>query len=69
MATDLKTRDKAVLMTRFYGGAERGTCVQVSSNRYKEQVQLTREQAAQLAHDLMAFADGLERELGVEYDS
>jgi len=69
MATDLKTRDKAVLMTRFYGGAERGTCVQVSSNRYKEQVQLTREQAAQLAHDLMAFADGLERELEVEYDS
>lgn len=69
MATELSSRTKDVTMTRFYGGKDRGVCVQVSSNRYKEQVQLTREQAAQLAHDLMAFADGLERELGVEYDS
>ena len=55
MATDLKTRDKAVLMTRFYGGAERGTCVQVSTD-VGEYIKLTREQAAQLARDLLDFA-------------
>ena len=32
MATDLKTRDKSVMMTRFYGGAERGTRVQASTD-------------------------------------
>jgi len=55
MATDLKTRDKAVMMTRFYGGEERGTCVQVSTD-YGEYIRLTREQAEQLALDLLDFA-------------
>ena len=61
MATDLKTRDKAVMMTRFYGGEERGTCVQVSTD-YGEYIRLSRAQAEQLAQDLMAFADGKEQE-------
>lgn len=62
MATDLKTQTDGVTMTRFFGGLTRGVCVQVSSDRYKEQVQLTREQARRLAQDLLAFADGKEKE-------
>jgi hypothetical protein len=61
MATDLKTRDKAVMMTRFYGGEERGTCVQVSTD-YGEYIRLSRAQAQQLALDLAAFAQGQEEE-------
>ena len=55
MATDLKTRDKAVMMTRFYGGEERGVCVQVSTD-YGEYIRLSRAQAEQLALDLLDFA-------------
>jgi hypothetical protein len=55
MATDLKTRDKAVLLTRYYGGEERGTCVQVSTD-FGQYIQLTRKQAEQLALDLLDFA-------------
>jgi len=55
MATDLKTRDKAVMMTRFYGGEERGTCVQVSTD-FGEYVCLSRAQAEKLAYDLLDFA-------------
>ena len=55
MATDLKTRDKAVHLTRFYGGEQRGTCVQVSTD-VGEYIKLTRTQAAQLARDLLDFA-------------
>ena len=62
MATDLKTQAQGVKMTRFFGGLARGVCVQVSSDRYKEQVQLTREQARRLAQDLLAFADEKEVE-------
>ena len=61
MATDLKTRDKAVMMTRFYGGEERGTCLQVSTD-YGEYIRLSRAQAEQLALDLMDFAAGAEEE-------
>ena len=61
MATDLKTRDKAVMMTRFYGGEERGTCVQVSTD-YGEYIRLSRAQAEQLAQDLLDFAAGREVE-------
>jgi len=61
MATDLKTQDKAVFMTRFYGGEERGACVQVSTD-WQEHVSLTREQARRVAEDLMAFAEGREEE-------
>jgi len=59
MATDLKTSDKTVFMTRFWGGEERGTCVQVSTD-WQENISLTREQARRVAEDLLAFADGTE---------
>jgi hypothetical protein len=69
MATDLKSRTAGVSLTRFFGGEDRGVCVQVTTKKrepkgteFFDSVQLTREQAADLAHDLMAFADGLETE-------
>ena len=62
MATDLKTSTSNVQLTRFFGGEDRGVCVQVSSTKWNEQVQLTRAQAFALAQDLMQFAKGKEKE-------
>jgi hypothetical protein len=70
MATDLKSTAQGVSLTRFFGGEDRGVCVQVTTNRrtdptemsFFDSVQLTREQAAQLAKDLTAFAEGKEVE-------
>ena len=62
MATDLKTQAQGVKMTRFFGGLERGVCVQVDSDKFRGHVQLTREQARRLATDLMDFAQGREVE-------
>jgi hypothetical protein len=73
MATDLKSRTEAGL-TRFWGGEDRGSCVQVTLAKHRSQstgpadkffdsVQLTREQAGQLAADLLAFSKGEEEEL------
>jgi hypothetical protein len=60
MATELKTTETNTVLTRFYGGKERGVCIQVNSVKYNEHVQLTRTQAAQLAEDLLKFANGTE---------
>jgi len=62
MATELKTQAQGVKMTRFFGGLERGVCVQVDSNKFRGNIQLTREQARRLAQDLLAFADEKEVE-------
>jgi hypothetical protein len=67
MATDLKSHADNVSLTRFFGGKQHGACVQVttnpSSNRTRgTYVQLTRQQAAALALDLMDFAAGREVE-------
>jgi len=59
MATDLKTEVPQVQLTRFYGGAERGVCVQVGAG-YGKQVGLTRAEAEQLAKELLEFARGEE---------
>ena len=69
MATDLKSKAQNVTMTRFWGGKNKGSCVQVTQPRkdtnmieldvtdqFFTSLQLTREQAADLAIDLMAFA-------------
>ena len=70
MSTDLKSNTRDVSLTRFWGG-QRGSCVQVTqrTDRTKTQaddffdcVQLTREQAAQLALDLLDFAASREQE-------
>ena len=63
MATDLKSHAKEVSLTRFWGGSDRGTCVQVTVNEGAgqfEHVALTRAQAAALAADLLDFAQGRE---------
>jgi len=65
MATDLKSHAKNVSLTRFFGGSDRGTCVQVTVNEGAgqfEHVALTRSQAAALAADLLDFAQGRETE-------
>jgi hypothetical protein len=71
MATDLKTNGENFWMTRFYGGNSRGTCVQVTQERFNKDekpsdmfntFQLTREDARQLAVELMLFAEGREQE-------
>ena len=74
MATDIKSRADGVDMTRFWGGDSRGTCVQISMRRdstnnpvttadqFFTSVSLTREQAKQVAADLLAFAEGREEE-------
>ena len=71
MATELKTHAQGVTLTRFAGGADRGTCVQVTmrkaelpatADKFFDSVQLTRAQAAALAADLQDFAQGREVE-------
>jgi hypothetical protein len=56
MATDLKSNAQDVSLTRFWGGQDRGTCVQITTD-WQEHVSLTREQARAVAEDLLAFAD------------
>ena len=68
MATDLKSRTEDVMLTRFYGGEGRGTCVQVTTTYtanpadFFKHISLSRHEAATLALDLMAFAIGREEE-------
>jgi len=68
MATDLKSNTEDVMLTRFYGGEDRGTCVQVTTTYtadpkdFFKHISLTREQARTVAEDLMAFATHNEKE-------
>ena len=74
MSTELKSHANGVSLTRFFGGKERGSCVQVTHKRFDptekrgpadkffDSVQLTRAQAAALAADLLDFAQGREQE-------
>ena len=76
MSTELKSHAKKISLTRFWGG-QRGSCVQVTQPRsdwgrsmqkltaadnFFTSLQLTREQAAALAADLLDFAQGREQE-------
>tara|TARA_B110000285_G_C15030171_1_gene566300 strand:- start:710 stop:967 length:258 start_codon:yes stop_codon:yes gene_type:complete len=62
MSTDLRnvpTTD--IMQTRFFGGQDRGTCIQLTPPwRDKGHIQLTREEAAILAAELLLFAEGNE---------
>ena len=57
-----------IKQTRFYGGDDRGVCIQVSKAAYHnnphhpyfDYIQLTRKQAGLLAGELYLFADSLE---------
>lgn len=68
MSTDLKSNTADVMLTRYYGGQERGTCVQVTTtytadpNDFFKHINLSRDEARTLAADLAAFAAGEEVE-------
>jgi len=62
MATELKSHADRVALTRFFGGSDRGVCVQVTEEVTHNHVALTRAQAAALAADLLDFAQGREVE-------
>jgi hypothetical protein len=68
MATDLKSNTEDVMLTRFWGGEQRGTCVQVTTTYtadpkdFFKHISLTREEARTVAEDLMAFATHNEEE-------
>lgn len=72
MSTEIKSHANGVSLTRFFGGKERGSCVQVTQPNPNfdsdaggdmfSHVQLTRAQAAALAADLQDFAQGREQE-------
>lgn len=64
MATDLRSNTEGLQLTRFWGGENRGVCVQVTStyrnlasNEFFQYVTLSREEARTLANDLLAFAN------------
>ena len=68
MATDLKSTTEDVMLTRFFGGQGQGTCVQVTTTYtadpkdFFKHISLTREEAATVAADLLAFATHNEKE-------
>ena len=70
MSTELKSPAQEVSLTRFWGGENRGSCVQITTpardrkdgHPFFDHVQLTRAQAAALAADLQDFASGREQE-------
>lgn len=76
MSTELKSNVEDIAQTRFFGGVDKGVCVQLTQPRSKTTLspklnitdemwtclQLTKEQARALAYDLLAFADGKEED-------
>jgi hypothetical protein len=71
MSTNIKSHAPSVDLTRFWGGDNKGTCIQITVPATKENkakgifydaVQLTRGQAAALARDLHDFATHREEE-------
>lgn len=63
MSTDLKGTDSIngnVMLTRYFGGIERGACVQVTppGGTLTPYLSLTKEQALELAVALVEFANG-----------
>ena len=79
MATDLRnvpdcTAQNELTQTRFWGGKDRLTCIQITQRKprgfqkpttndgFHNHIQLTKHQARQLATELMLFAEGREVE-------
>jgi len=72
MSTELRNVPETnITQTRFYGGDDRGVCIQISQvtpnapryaseSRSFDYIQLTRKQAGLLAGELYLFADSLE---------
>ena len=60
MSTELRNVPGTMItQTRFFGGAERGTCLQLTQPGFKY-ISVTREQAIKLAVELVLFAEGKE---------
>jgi len=74
MATDLKTNSEAFWLTRFFGGKDKGSCIQITiprnsknnprsiADNFFDHISLTREQAKELSIELMLFANMREEE-------
>ena len=70
MSTELKSHAQEVSLTRFWGGENRGSCVQITTpardrkdgHPFFDHVQLTRAQAAALSADLLDFAQNREED-------
>tara|TARA_B100001057_G_scaffold271412_1_gene271647 strand:- start:33569 stop:33802 length:234 start_codon:yes stop_codon:yes gene_type:complete len=62
MSTELRTVPTTdIQQTRFFGGKDRGTCIQLTPPWQSQgHIQLTRKQAAELAAELTLFANGEE---------
>jgi hypothetical protein len=61
MSVELKTIDSIsgeVLLTRYFGGIERGACLQVTPPGGTHYLSMTKEQALDLAVALIEFANG-----------
>jgi len=65
MSTELKSRNENISLTRFSGGASRGSCVQITRKWGSEfrHIPVTREEARRLAMDLLEFSEGEEQDL------
>lgn len=73
MSTELRPLNEQTTLTRFWGGKERGVCVQVTQTEQEPRdtfnplgvgyVQVNREEARRLAELLMSFAEGNEEEM------
>jgi len=60
MSTELRTVPTTdIQQTRFFGGEDRGTCIQLTPP-WQGHIQLTREQAGAMAAELMLFSEGNE---------
>jgi hypothetical protein len=69
MSTELKPLNKNTTLTRFFGGTDRGVCVQVTQTGQEPfpgnalgmgYVQLNRQDAAELGKMLLDFSEGKE---------
>jgi tRNA(Ile2) C34 agmatinyltransferase TiaS len=61
MSTEIKTSHPQISFAEFWGGADRGTCLQINVTDYRTEsqfhrtIQLTRDQAEALAIDLLEW--------------
>mgnify|MGYP003632959908 CR=1 FL=1 len=64
MSTQIKSSNPEIILTRFSGGEDRGTCLDISMERdgYLYHTSIRRDQAAGLAADLLSFANSQEEQ-------
>jgi hypothetical protein len=57
MSTELKTNMKHHIATEFYGGVQRGLCIQITSREQNGWIQLTAGEAMDLIDTLLEFTE------------